>query len=187
MLFKASTWGLALLVALCLGSAPTEAKPVELGFDASLENQSLDEGDEDLRIVAIPTGSFSFQPGVRVGIFVHPRVSIEPALSLLSLHLDDDTYTEFLGVLSVLYHFREDQEATRVYLRGGVGMRLQDEGSSDSISQKMLSGGLGVKIPAGERFAVRMEGSLAKAFENETDGVPAITILAARVGFSFFE
>jgi hypothetical protein len=183
MWLRTSTQGLAFLVAFCLGSAMAEAGPVELGFDASIESQSPDDEDEDLVIVAIPTGTFSFQPGIRVGIFVHPRVSIEPALSLLSVHLDGESYTEFLGVLSVLAHFTEDQEATRVYLRGGIGMKLVD----DESSQTVISGGLGLKIPAGERFAVRMEGSLAKAFEDESDGVPAMTILAARVGLSFFQ
>jgi hypothetical protein len=48
-----------------------------------------------------------------------------------------------------------------------------------------LGGGLGVKIPAGDRLAVRMEGGFAKALENEGEGLSALNILSARIGISF--
>lgn len=70
-------------------------------------------------------------------------------------------------------------------MQGGGGFNVVDLGEDvDSSSQFAAFGGLGAKVPAGDQFAVRLEGNLLRAFE--TDDRFGYWGIQGVIGFSFF-
>ncbi len=171
----------ALAAALLLGfagAAHAQQGDVEFGLDAGLI-VSINDGTDNLTSVCIPCQRF------RVGFFVSDQISFEPSLALNILSGGGETLTTFVGGPAILYHFTSDPSRARVFLGAGADIAVLDLGSA-TVSQFGIQGSLGVKAPAGNQLAVRLEGIVGYSFENSGDGVPSSVDLGALIGLSFF-
>lgn len=168
---------LAILVGSLILAVPARAqdRPVELGLDAGV---SFNISDPNVTTISIPVQD------LRVGFFVSDRLSLEPRVALNYLKVEDsDALTSITAALGALVHFNPDRDRSQFYLRPFGGLAFVDFGD-DSETQFSLGGGLGVKLPMAERFAARLEGAFAHAFE--TDALAGSDAVSLTVGFSFF-
>lgn len=158
-----------------------QGRPVELGLDAGFEIQLTDAVNgfdtDNVTVIAVPAQRF------RVGFFVSDAVSIEPAVGFAYVNFSDESLTELSAALAILYHFTSDPDRPRFYLGIGGGLDLIDVGDA-SDTQFGIGGALGVKLPVGDQFAVRLEADYVRGFES--DDRLGTHNLAALVGFSFF-
>ncbi len=172
---------LLLLLAFPLNQAFGQGRPIELGLDAGFQVSLTDAVGEferdNITVVQVPIQRF------RVGFFVSDAVSIEPSVGLTYLSVSDQSLTELGAGLAFVYHFTSDASRPRVYLGAGGTLDLIDFG--DASDTQFGAGALfGVKLPAGNQFAVRLEAQYVRAFESD-DRLGASNI-GAFVGFSFF-
>ncbi len=157
------------------GAAFAQQGAVEFGVDAGYELSIVDNSD-NVSSVGIPLQN------LRIGFFVSDAVSIEPSVALAILSSGGTTLTTFSGAASLLYHLSQDPAQSRMYLRGGAGIAVIDLGSN-SVNQMGVSGGIGVKAPAGP-LAIRIEGHGGYSFEN--DDLASSIDLGVLFGISFF-
>jgi len=154
----------------------TPARPVELGLDAGV---SFTLDDPKASMIQIPVQS------VRAGFFFTDNVSVEPALSLNSVHVNGGgTVTSYTAEVGLLWHFARLAQTHRVYLRpfaGVTGTSISGEGSN---TQTALGAGLGIKCPIANRLATRVEANYAHYLKSgDTD---AVNLIGLRFGLSFF-
>jgi hypothetical protein len=156
-----------LFTASSAGAQGTQPLPIELGIDGGVAI-SLD--DPNTTAVSLPVQQF------RVGFFVSPRVSLEPAVSFNYVNIEDfGSATDLSLDLGLLLHLSPDRTRSQMYLRPFAGINrvsaeADDElgGGDDSATQLSAGGGLGVKMPfAGGRLAGRLEAVFAHGFEND--------------------
>jgi len=159
-----------------LGATPAMAqRPLELGLDAGLQF-----GVEDPTSV---TMSIPVQ-AVRVGFFLGDRASIEPSLSWNWFKFEgEDAFYTLSANLGLNYHFQADPERTRAYLRPLLGLARVGGGGAD-LTQFQAGVGVGVKIPASNRLALRLEANATHGFETEDAG--SGTAVGLLFGLSFF-
>ncbi|MGH7657323.1 MAG: hypothetical protein ACREL6_03745, partial [Gemmatimonadales bacterium] len=162
-------FGLAVLAA-----APVSAQ-TELGVDLGF---FYDTGDPSVMVISIPTAE------LRAGFYTSDRIEIEPRISLQYVKFENsDAATSFDGVLGLLYHLSTDRSAARWYLRPFAGInRISSGGNGET--QFQLGGGVGVKIPAGERLAWRVEGNFNHAFES--DNLGSSDVVGLLFGISYY-
>jgi hypothetical protein len=163
-------FGIAVSVALALpASVAAQGRPVEFGIDAG---GSFDVSGSNTVVVGLPVQDF------RAGVFVSDVVSIEPRVAFNFIDQDGSNLTAIDAQLGPVFHFSPDRSRPQGYVRpfGGVSY-ITDAGAVVS-----LGGGLGVKLPVGERLAVRVEGSYAHGF----DSYYSADALGLTMGISFF-
>jgi hypothetical protein len=158
-----------------------QGRPIELGLDAGFQVSLTDavDGFETDNVTAIQFPAQRF----RIGFFVSDAVSIEPSVGFTYLSVSGESLTELGAGLAFVYHFTSDVSRPRVYLGAGGSLDLIDIG--DASDAQFGAGALfGVKLPAGDQFAVRLEAQYVRAFES--DDRLGSNIIGALVGFSFF-
>jgi hypothetical protein len=147
-------------------------RPIELGVDAGV-SFGLDE--PSVTTIGIPIRSF------RVGFFFTDNVSLEPSFGLSSIHVEDETFTQYEAAIALLLHLSRYRPASSIYVRPFVGV-TGVSGGGDSDSNGFAGAGLGVKLPWGNRrLATRLEANFTHGFDG--DGTNAIGLLA---GISVF-
>jgi hypothetical protein len=165
--------------AACRGST-------ELGLDAGIRATFSDDFEtalgsvevEDVVTVAVPVQS------VRVGFFVSDRVQVEPSLGFVLLSVGGETLSQLSLGVDLLAAFASEPGAPAPYVTIGALVTSFDDGD-DTATQFGVAGGLGVKFPQGDRWAVRLEGGAARLFENEGEALAAWNLFGT-IGFSFF-
>jgi hypothetical protein len=168
---------------LACAAAPVLAQtagPIEIGFDASFSHVSL--SGEGIDAVSVNIGQFPLQ-SVRLAVPVTRYVSLEPEVSLLYVGGDGDSQTSFSGDIGALIHLMTDRQKPQVFLRPFVGYDHDAFLSGSSGNRMAFGGGLGVKVPAGGRFAFRAEARYRHGAA--VDGV-SINTISGLVGLSFF-
>ncbi len=109
--------------------------------------------------------------GVLVGIPAGERISVEPIV--------DFNFTGGAGVsllvanlgVGLPVHFGSNGIRDGFFVRPGAGVQIVSadaRGSRESVSQFAIGLDVGTKIPVLERLAVRVQGGIAYAFENDT-------------------
>ena len=166
-------------------------RPIELGVDAALAYESSD-----------PVDGVSFNvpvPRLRVGFFLSDAVSLEPSLSFNYSRAtfnnpitgEDNTFssTGYEFDFGLLYHFSTDRTQKQVYIRPLIGLNgfssSDDDDNDNSASQVVFGAGLGVKLPATNRLATRLEAGFTHRSEDEPR-LPSSNRIYASVGLSFF-
>jgi hypothetical protein len=154
---------------------------VELGVDGRIGVSIIDAQDsffepDNLTTVAIPNQS------LRVGAFVSNTVQVGPSLSLVVLSQGGESLLALDLGLDVTYNFRSDRSGPIPFLQGGVAFSTLSNGGSHT--QFRLGGSGGIKLPAGDQFAVRLEAGVNRAFE--TDDMFGMWNIFGGFGFSFF-
>lgn len=187
----AVVWGLAVL-AFVPAAARAQGNPIELGMDASLNFQLSDDAGKSTSL-ALPTGPLAgalvvgANKSFRIGFFVSPTVSIEPAVSLIWFKPQGGSATRLLGFgLGTLIHFSGDAERAQFYVRPYVGVDHAKSGGSESENRFSAGAGLGVKIPVAERLKARLEAALVHGFANDSKGIPSENVVALMFGFSYY-
>ena len=187
------TLALAAGLAFAATATPVEAqrsqpRPIELGIDAALAYEDLDE---------VSRTSFSVPiPRFRVGFFIGDAISLEPFFSLQYNRLEvedlDESFsaTQYDLGLAMLFHFAADRTRSQPYVRpfiGISGLSTDDGGEDDdtSASQPQVGLGLGLKLPSSNRLGTRIEVGFARRFEDEP-ALEASTQLYLSFGLSFF-
>lgn len=156
------------------GGADASNPPVELGFDAALVFD-LSGGGNALQ--------FPVQH-VRAGFFLSPTLSLEPSLGLQSFDASgSDRATVYDIGLGLLWHLTPSRAANQLYLRPFVDL-VGASGSGNSESALSFGGGVGVKMPVGNRFATRLEGYLSHTGEH--DGFDSNNQLGILFGLSVY-
>lgn len=171
---------LALVAVLAMSSSARAQKesPIELGLDAAF---SYGMDSPHVTTVSIPIQR------LRVGFFVSPTVSIEPAFGLSHSSESGDSFTQFDVGAGALFHFNSSRSEMQPYVRPFVDVvhtTVGFVGGSGGFTATSLGAGVGTKIPIANRFAWRLEAALARTLEH--DNVKAANQLSAFVGFSFF-
>lgn len=163
-------------LALLAGASGTAAAQsgVELGMDAGL---SFDLGDVSAVLIEVPVQS------IRAGFMVAEQVSIEPALGINYLKVEDEDKVLTMNLdLGALYHFGSDVQRG-LYVRPSIGLSLIDVGGG-SFTQFTAGAGVGTKIPIADRVVTRLEALYSHGFEN--DDFAGTDLIGARVGLSLF-
>jgi hypothetical protein len=161
-----------LLVAAFISPLAAQGRDgVELGVDLEL---TYTTDDPSLTVLSIPSGS------VRAGFPVSPAISVEPRLSLQYAHSSGNSVTLLDVQLGVLWHVSTDPTRSSVYIRPFFG-HTHAGGSFGSGDASSLGGGVGVKIPQGDRLAIRLEGGYQHSLEDGVSGQ-----IFAMLGISFF-
>jgi hypothetical protein len=144
---------------------------VELGIDLEL---TYSTDDPSLTVITLPSGSF------RAGFPVNPNISIEPRISFQYAHANGSSVTLLDVQLGVLWHVNTDRTKSTVYIRPFFG-HTHAGGSFGGGDASSLGGGIGIKIPQGDRLAIRLEGGYQHSLEDGVSGQ-----IFALLGISFF-
>lgn len=176
--------GATALAAATLAAAPLAAQTgrlpgaFELGVDAGVAR----DDEIDATVISVPVQR------VRVGYFLSPTVSLEPAIGLNRVSGDGETITLFQGDLGVVAHLSGTTRTAGVYVRPFVGLEVasfdSDAFGDESDSRPRLGAGLGLKLPVLDgRLAWRLEGTFTRQFESGDR--PGSNVIALLVGLSF--
>ena len=187
----ALVWGLTAL-AILPASARAQGNPIELGMDASLNFQLSQDAGKSTSLF-LPTGPLAgglvtgANKSFRVGFFVSPTISIEPAVSLMWFKPNGGSATRLVGLgLGSLIHFSGDSDRAQVYVRPYVGLDHAKSGDAESVERFSAGGGIGVKVPVANRLKLRLEGAFVHGFSNDTKGVASENVVALMFGFSYY-
>jgi hypothetical protein len=132
-----------------------------------------------------PIGGFtSFAPlhGIRVGVFVADRISLEPSFGFNLSDFGDETLTRVGVSLTALVHTTTDFSGPRPFLGVGGNFMAFDFGDG-SVNQFGAHGLIGASLPVVEKLAARLAVGGGRFFEN--DDVEARWTVFGTVGMSF--
>ncbi len=149
-------------------SAQTTQRLFEFGTDAGL----------DIALSGPSQTTFVIPKSVRAGVFLTPKWSIEPSLSLATASGDGGSATNWDFRVGALYHF--SKKPTRVGAGAYVRPFLGIIGNKDD-TKAGLGGGVGYKFRLHERLAARTEANLAHVFGDDGQ-----TFMGLSVGLSYF-
>jgi hypothetical protein len=152
--------------------APSAAQSqVELGLDLELTYATE---DPNITVVSLPNGF------LRAGFPISPHISLEPRISFQYARASGSSVTLVDLQFGVLWHVSTDRTRSTVYIRPFFG-HSHAGGSFASGDASSLGGGVGFKIPQGDRLALRLEGGYEHSLEDGGSGQ-----IFALFGLSFF-
>ena len=165
--------GLVLLLVsgFTTSSAAQGRDGVELGIDLEL---TYSTDDPNVTVVTLPSGNF------RVAFPLSPSISLEPRISFQYAHASGNSVTLIDLQLGVLWHMSTDPTKSTLYIRPFFG-HTHAGGSFGSGDASSIGGGVGFKIPQGDRLGIRIEGGYQHSLEDGVSGQ-----IFAMLGLSFF-
>jgi hypothetical protein len=172
----------AFALALALLVSPTfVSAQVEVGLDAGFMLRSIDDADDNLTAVAVPstTGFVPMVSGARIGFPAGQTVVVESIVNFGYQSSGDESVTIFGLIPGVNVLLGE-----RLYVRGEAGLSYISFGEDDSETQYLLGGGLGLRNMLGEGALLRLEAGVDRVFENEDDFAPGSWDFRALIGLS---
>jgi hypothetical protein len=146
---------LAVALALVAPRAAVSAEPTfEVG--ATIMNGTVALGDSDFKVFGVPAGSVGLlSPGVFASIYLgSSRIAIEPQFGLVwvSSHGESSHLLNFSGQID-WFVMRTGRASPYVFASAGV----VDLSDSD-VTPKAYSGGVGYRVPIGDRLTFRFDG-----------------------------
>lgn len=120
---------------------------------------------------------------VRIGPYLSDKAQIEPSVGFELVSLEGETAYQLDLGLDLLLYLGDDPSRSVPFVRLGPGVLLLNDGD-ESASQFQLGGGFGVRIPAGDRLAVRLQAAVDRNFSN--DDFLGSWDLGVMFGLSFF-
>lgn len=145
---------MAVSLVLATAAVARAAEPaVEIG--ASLASATIGLGDNNGSTFGVPSSGFGiFNPGVYASIFLGPHLAVEPQIGLVWASSEGESEHVLNATGQVDYFIRPISEPS-VYVFGAVGVI---EMSGGGPTPKSAGGGVGYRIPLGDRLTVRMDG-----------------------------
>lgn len=163
------------VLAMVVSPLHAQGRRIELGVDAALTVVRV-EGINQTTI-NVPAQS------LRAGFFLSDRISLEPTIAVNFRKVENTSVTFYGGGVGLLYHLSTDRDRPQVFLRPMIGYSgLRFVGGSSGVS--IAGFGAGVKVPTGDRLAIRLGAEYMRRFEGGDVG--ALNGFAATVGLSFF-
>jgi hypothetical protein len=166
---------------------PAPASPSSMPAATSGDETSVELGVDGsfTRFQDAETNQISVPSVVRVGFYLTPRISIEPAVSF-DYRSGGGLSSRSLGAdASLLWHLTGTRRTSQIYLRpfAGVVNTSIDLGATSNNSTDVSAGGaLGIKLPlASNRVAFRVDGFYRRLF---TD--PGQNTFGANFGLSLY-
>jgi len=152
--------GAITLVGATAASARADQK-FELG--TSLASALIGVGNNQLSTFGLPTGAGigAGSPGVYGSIFVGDRIAVEPQLAFIVVSAEGNT-TSFLTVSGQVDYFVRGISKRSPYVFAAVGV---SDVSGDTPT-KSISGGVGYRIPVGDRLTFRVDGRFMHFIDN---------------------
>ena len=150
---KVGIAAVAVLVGTASAARAQESK-VELG--TSIASAVIGLGDNDFKTFGVPSGGLGlFNPSLYATIFVTPKIAIEPQAGIQVLSAGGDTET-FTSLNAQVNYFLNGSDVNSLYVFGNVGLNS----ATDVDSTTNVGGGVGYRIRAGDRLAMRADGRL---------------------------
>ena len=173
----------ALLSVAFSTSASAQGRPIVVGVDGGFFYSVFDDIEGFIKINDSWTVEL-LSPLLRVDLFVTDNISIEP---VLGLSITDpggpaDKETDLLAAADLLYWFKNEADAMRIYLAGGglFVLRIEDE----TYTQFGAEGAIGAELPIGRPLTVRLEALVTRFFESQP--LLGRTVIGATIGVSLW-
>jgi hypothetical protein len=182
----------ALLTLLFALVTPGVARSVELGIDAGINFQMIDDSDQTITGIGIPLNenisTLSVQ-SIRLGLPVSGSGQVETSLGFAMVTYDNfsgsrNTFAHFIGGLSYLQPFSSATPRSSPYIRGGVQFRILGASNATPLKQFGMGAGLGYRWRIGQVFGGRIEGHGTRWLEN--DDISGHLDVSVRLGLSAF-
>ncbi len=173
-------------IALLAAAVPVhgQMRTLEIGMDGGISYSDPATEGTDNRVwdVSVPFQS------ARVGLFVTPQISLEPAVTLNRVSLpNDERATQVTTVGNVLYHLNTPEWRPQLFAQAGGGLEYvswKDVDFDENDTQWVAGAGVGMKLPVADRLALRTSAVYWRAFES--DHFPRMNQVRGQVGVSFF-
>jgi hypothetical protein len=167
------TMSCAFALLLATSTAASAQSGVELGADLGLG-------------LLFGNGSTVFQAStptsLRAGFLVSEKMQLEPRVNLVLLSGSGSTITSLSATPALMFRLKGTR-SDGMYFAALPGLDLVS-GGGNTATQFSLGGGIGIRIPQGERLGFRIEGQYVHSFEN--DDFTGIDSIRALFGVSFF-
>ena len=190
----AATWVVAAVVLCCATSA---SGWVELGVDAGYERRSIDEQlgwNEDGHEVYFDGPVYTLWKlpvqRLRAGFLVVNGLAIEPGLSFQGNYNAGWETTALEISLDLVQNFGDVGQLGPFFVSWGTLVRYQHVSSDffggSGLTRVGLAGGLGYRLFAGDRLALRFQAGGNYVFEKKEPFHASEWALVVRAGLSFF-
>jgi hypothetical protein len=149
---------------------------LEVGVDAGLSFESIDDFDDSAFDIDIPTS------GIRLGFAAGETLIVETLLDFGYGSFGDLSATSLALVPGVNFLLGE-----QFYVRGEAGLLYSsfDDGTSDdSATQYLFGGAAGLRNEINDNVIFRLEGGVDRLLENEDEFIPASWVIRVVAGIS---
>lgn len=160
----------AFVTILSLAAALVATKPIaaqaqepraEVG--ASLAGLVVGLGDNEGSTFGIPAGGFGIlNPGVYASLFLGEHVAIEPQVGLFWASFGGDS-EHIVNLVGQVDYFISGITQPSVYLFAAGGLVSS---SGPGTTPKSVGGGLGYRMPLGDRLTFRLDGRVTHLTDN---------------------
>lgn len=157
------TAALAVLATMLAGAATAQGQPrVEVG--ASMAGVSVGLGDDnDVTMLGIPSSGFGLiDPGLYAALFAGDHFALEPKVGLVWVSADGES-NHILNLTGQATYFVSGTTRPSLYLLAAAGVL---DMSGDDSSPKTVAGGVGYRIPVGDRLVFRLDGRYLHATDD---------------------
>lgn len=156
-----------LLTALSLLTASTASAQPRVEIGTSLAGAFIGLGDEnDVTTVGVPSAGFGLvDSGVYASLFIGTRFAIEPRIGAVWFSADGES-EHFVNISGQANYYVSGIEQPSLFLFGAAGIL---DSSGDGDSPKTVSGGVGYRVPVGDRLVFRFDGRFLRVMEDAGD------------------
>lgn len=154
---------LVMTVSVLAWSSTAQAQP-RLEIGSSMAGMLIGLGDDnDVTLVGVPSSSFGLlDSGVYASLFVGSRLALEPRAGLFWISTEGDS-SHVLSLGGQATYFLSGTTRPSLYVLAAAGLL---DTSGDDRTPKTVAGGLGYRIPVGDRLAFRLDGRYLHATED---------------------
>ncbi len=169
--------GIAAVAVLASTASVARAQESKVEIGASMASAVIGLGDNDFKTFGVPAGGLGlFNPGLYASLFVTPKIAIEPQVGLQVISAGGDTET-LMNLNAQVDYFLKSADVNSLYVFGAVGLAT----ATDVDSTTNFGGGVGYRIRAGDRLAMRADGRLT----HHSDGGGNILSFSLSIGGLF--
>jgi len=166
------------LTAYGLGHA--QARPIELGMDGAVSFSRVDgvggAGSNSVQSWAFPAQR------LRAGFFPADRVQLQLTMAFSVADWGEVSTVRFSVGMAAAFQLTGQGARSGLFASGGVAVDLLSHNGSDA--QWTLGGGIGYKVPLGDRLAFRPALEIGRSVASKLR--PGNTTVSGLVGLSFF-
>lgn len=168
------------LGAVLTGAGRAQGRPVELGLDGAVSISRVDAVGGAASSV-VQAWAFPAQR-VRVGVFPADHLQVQLTMGFSVADFGEASTVRLIVGLATVYQVTGRDARSGLFASGGFAVDLLSHNGSDT--QWMVGGGVGYKMPLGDRLAFRPALEVGRSFRSVLR--PGNTTLSGLLGLSFF-